>query len=183
MASKSPEPIEDGIARAIEAALEPYVVSLLAVVIAGRASEPDGLDHACDAEKMENAVTHALRLLSVSRERIEFNYETRVSIEREMKEQSEGEWLLCESRAEDDSFRQYLRKAGAPGFILKRGFVAHRNALLRHNIPFNNDKIDGQAVFSLRPALADTYIRAERDVRAQDANRRRQQAKKGKSAS
>jgi hypothetical protein len=65
MASKSREPIEDRIACALQNALEPYVVSLLAAVIAGRGSELDGLNLSCDAEKMENAVTHALRLLSV----------------------------------------------------------------------------------------------------------------------
>jgi hypothetical protein len=95
-----------------------------------------------------------------------------------MKEQSEGEWLLCDSQAEDDSFRQYLRKAGASSEILKRGFVAHRNALLRYNLLVNDGRRDGKEVFSLRPAYADKYIKAELNVRAKAAKRRRDARKR-----
>lgn len=167
--------IEDRIANAIQWTLEPYIVSLLAAVLIRRI-EPDSLDrldHNCDAELIDRAVSVALRLLPASREGIGLSRETRADWESEKKKSAQGEWLLCDSKANDDSFRRYLTEAGAPEFILKRGFKAHRNALLRHKLLFNAGGKDGKAVISLRPAYADKYIKAEREAKAKAAKRRR----------
>ena len=131
------------------------------------------LDPALAAVEPDEAISRAANLWHASLERAELSVHLSESWDREMRASNEGEWLIFNSQARDDSFRQYLRKAGAPGSILKRGFVAHRNALLRHNLLFNEARRDGKKVFSLRPAYADKYVKAELDVRAKTARRRR----------
>ena len=173
------EPIEDGIANVIQKALEPFVVRLEAAAVSlqvatylGRLNLADDLD--VERATIEKAVGIALHVLSAARGGVEFNRELHIAREREMTECASGSWLVCEAKSNDDSFREYLKKVDAPDFILKRGFKAHRDALLKHNLLINDGTMkDGKEVFSLRPAWADKYLQAERAAKAKAAKRRR----------
>jgi hypothetical protein len=182
--SPEPERIENRIARAIGNTLEPYfskvseqisisTVGLMATNLVQRL----GLDQ-------HEAVSAAIQMLSEAEEGLAFLSKARAAYEREKKEFKEEEVLACDSGAKDDSdsFRQYLKKVDAPEYILSKGFAAHRNALLKHGIFFNDGQIEGRPIFSLRPHFADEYIKAEQAVRAEYKKQERERKKEDENA-
>jgi hypothetical protein len=66
-----------------------------------------------------DAINRAAELLHAGLERVELSLHLSGSWKGKMTEFASDSSLLCQAQVDDDSFRQYLKNAGAPKFILK----------------------------------------------------------------
>jgi hypothetical protein len=130
-----PEPLEDRIARAVSEALEPFVVSLLAALIAPSQCA-QGIDQESEDQRRK-AIMVGQMLLQESRKNLR---DTSANIERytqELEAQKQQlelkltmEYLFLDMKLGDDSFRQHLRAQGIPQKIQDRDALAHYRAFV-----------------------------------------------------
>ena len=108
------EPIENRIARAIENALEPFVVSLLAALISP-AQCAQGIDKESEDQRWK-AITLGRLLLNETRENLRAAYprieQHALAMEAQRLDPAET-WLYVDITLGDDSFRTHLREQGA----------------------------------------------------------------------
>lgn len=167
------EPVEDGIARAIRETLEPFVVSLLAALIA-----PSQCVQGIDAEgddQRRKAIEAGRMLLDETRTRIkeadsfferhgaELSSE---AVKEQQKLSSAKDWLYLSMKLGDDSFRTYLREQKAPLKIQDRDAIAHYHALVRFNLGallVVDTAADGDLFgYSIPKRTADEYLKLVR---------------------
>jgi hypothetical protein len=125
-----PPPIEDRIARAIAETLEPFIVSLLAALIAPNQCA-QGIDEERDDQRRK-AIRLAQRLLSETRTSLQQYYADVARYTQGFEEQKQQlelkraqDNLFLDLQLGDDSFRQYLREHSASVKIRNRDAVAH----------------------------------------------------------
>jgi hypothetical protein len=134
-ANSEPEPIEDRIARAIEETLEPFVVSLLAALIAPSQCA-QGFDQERDDQRGK-AIETGRMLLDETRKRLKGAHEEieRVGAALEAhKSKPAEECLYLDMKLGDDSFRRHLRELKAPKKIQDLDAMAHYRALVKLNL-------------------------------------------------
>jgi hypothetical protein len=188
--SNQPEPLEDRIAHAIESALEPFVVSLLAALIAPSQCV-QGIDQERDDQRRK-AIELGRMLLNESPENLKSAYDRieqyNLAMEAHRQKQTLSpaeEWLYLDMKLGDDSFGRYLREAGAPGKIQNRDAIAHFRAFKELGLGglLIADRSADEELFGFHVSkrTADQYLKAYRKSASDaEAKRRKKLAKKNR---
>ena len=187
--SHEPEPIEDRIARVITETLEPFVVSLLAALIAPSQCV-QGIDRDSEDQR-RRAIELGRMLLDESRTRLKAAsdqiklYGQALEAHKQQQLPSPGEdWLYLDMKLGDDTFRQYLRELEipAPSKVRNRDAQAHFRALVELKLGgllIANRAADGDLFgYYIRKKDADEYLKKYRKA-GSDATARSRTRKPG----
>ena len=165
------EPLEERIARAVENALEPFVVSLLAALLSP-AQCVQGIERESEDQRWK-AITLGRTLLNETRENLKAayprmeQYNLALATHKQQQIPSPAEdWLYLDMKLGDDTFSKYLRDQGAPSKIRARDAVAHLRALRELEVGgllIANRAADGDLFgYYIRKVHADEYLKLER---------------------
>jgi hypothetical protein len=165
------EPLEERIARAVSEALEPFVVSLLAALIApsqcAQGIDQESEDQRRKAIRLGQTLIDEARtgLREVSAQIARYGSELEAQ-KQQLEMRLTQEFLFLDMKRGDDPFRQYLREQSDSKKIQDRDVLAHFRALVKlglggslHTTRAANQELLG---YYIPKNTADKYLEFER---------------------